>query len=180
MRKKAQSAIEFLVTYGWAFFMVFGFIGVLFYLDVLDVSRMLPDKCEFSSEIECQEKIIREESVPEMEDGKVFVKLVNNLGATMVIDDCYLDIAEMLEDDDLFCQDTKGSCGSGEFNLKGIEWPQGESLVFNFSQCTTHDYGLSAGNKQEVFMTVQYHALGSSPDYLHNITGRIFTRIEEQ
>lgn len=178
--RKAQSAIEFLVTYGWAFLMVLGFIGALFYLDVLDVSRLLPDKCEFSSEIACQEKIVIEESNQGAEDGKVFVKLANNLGASIIIDDCFLSIPEMTEEDDAFCSDTDGICGSGNFNLIGTEWPQGETRTFNFSSCRTKDFGLAAGNKQDVNMIIQYYAVGSSGSYKHNVTGHIFTKIEPQ
>lgn len=45
--KKAQSALEFLTTYGWAFLVILIMIGALSYFGVLDPSRFLPEKCVF-------------------------------------------------------------------------------------------------------------------------------------
>lgn len=179
MNKKAQSAVEFLVTYGWAFLMIFGFIGALFYLNVLDFSRLMPDRCEFSSEIQCEEKILVDETAPSANDGAIFIRLANNLGASLIIDDCFLDIPGSELVDAEFCQSTDGTCGSGNYNLQGSEWTQGTSMLFNFSDCNMNEFGISAGNKQEVTMIIEYHAVGSSEVYKHNVTGRIFTNVEK-
>jgi hypothetical protein len=178
MNRKAQSAVEFLVTYGWAFLMIFGFVGTLFYLDVLDLGRLMPDRCEFSSEIVCEQKIIIEETQPSANDGAIFIKLANNLGASLVIDDCYMNVPEMQLIEDEFCASTDGACGSGNYNLQGSEWAQGTSMLFNFSDCNMDAFGISGGNKQEVTMIIEYHAVGSSEEYKHNVTGRIFTNVE--
>lgn len=41
--KKGQGALEFLMTYGWAFLVIIVMIGALVYLDVLDPTRFTPD-----------------------------------------------------------------------------------------------------------------------------------------
>ena len=43
--KKAQAALEFLMTYGWAILVVLAAIGALAYFGVLSPSNFLPSKC---------------------------------------------------------------------------------------------------------------------------------------
>ena len=43
--KKAQAAMEFLMTYGWAILVVLIAIGALAYFGVLSPERFLPEKC---------------------------------------------------------------------------------------------------------------------------------------
>ncbi|MCX6706727.1 MAG: hypothetical protein NT001_01140 [Candidatus Woesearchaeota archaeon] len=47
MKKKAQAAMEFLMTYGWAILVVLVVIGALAYFGVLSPKKLLPDKCIF-------------------------------------------------------------------------------------------------------------------------------------
>ena len=48
MNKKAQSAMEFLMTYGWAILVVMIVIGAFVYLGVLKPREMVPRQCRFS------------------------------------------------------------------------------------------------------------------------------------
>jgi hypothetical protein len=54
--KKAQSALEFLTTYGWAFLVILIMIGALAYFGILDPSRFLPDKCVVTTGFGCTEQ----------------------------------------------------------------------------------------------------------------------------
>jgi len=47
--KKAQAAMEFLMTYGWAILIVVVVLGALIYLKVLSPDKMMPEKCIFAS-----------------------------------------------------------------------------------------------------------------------------------
>lgn len=49
MHKKAQAAMEFLMTYGWAILVVLVAIGALAYFGVLSPEKLLPEKCIISS-----------------------------------------------------------------------------------------------------------------------------------
>jgi hypothetical protein len=49
MNKKAQAAMEFLMTYGWAILVVLAAIGALVYFGVLSPDKFLPEKCSFPS-----------------------------------------------------------------------------------------------------------------------------------
>lgn len=51
--RKAQAAIEFLMTYGWALLAVLVAIGALAYFGVLDPSKILPERCNFQQELPC-------------------------------------------------------------------------------------------------------------------------------
>ena len=53
MYKKAQAAMEFLMTYGWAILVVLAAIGALAYFGVLSPDRFLPEKCTMPSGIAC-------------------------------------------------------------------------------------------------------------------------------
>ena len=51
--KKAQAAMEFLMTYGWAILVVLAAIAALAYFGVLSPDRFLPEKCTMPSGIAC-------------------------------------------------------------------------------------------------------------------------------
>jgi uncharacterized protein (UPF0333 family) len=51
--KKAQAAMEFLMTYGWAILVVLAAIGALAYFGVLSPDRFLPEKCTLPSGVAC-------------------------------------------------------------------------------------------------------------------------------
>lgn len=53
MFKKAQAAMEFLMTYGWAILVVLAAIAALAYFGVLSPDRFLPEKCTMPSGIAC-------------------------------------------------------------------------------------------------------------------------------
>lgn len=51
--KRAQAALEFLMTYGWAILVVLAAISALAYFGVLSPDRFLPEKCTLPSGIAC-------------------------------------------------------------------------------------------------------------------------------
>ena len=53
MDRKAQAAMEFLMTYGWAILVVLAAIGALAYFDVLSPEKFLPEKCLLEPGIDC-------------------------------------------------------------------------------------------------------------------------------
>ncbi|MBI4438966.1 hypothetical protein HY640_03485 [Candidatus Woesearchaeota archaeon] len=53
MRIKAQAALEFLMTYGWAILIVLGAISALAYFGVLNPDRVLPEQCTFPAGFTC-------------------------------------------------------------------------------------------------------------------------------
>ena|SRR3989344_4349 len=53
--RKAQAAMEFLMTYGWAILVVLVAIGALAYFGVLNPSRFLPNSCTLVPGLSCDE-----------------------------------------------------------------------------------------------------------------------------
>ena len=51
--KKAQAAMEFLMTYGWAILVVLAAVAALAYFGVLSPDRFLPEQCTLPSGMAC-------------------------------------------------------------------------------------------------------------------------------
>ncbi len=60
---KAQAAMEFLMTYGWAIFVVLMVIGALAYFGVLSPTKALPNRCLLPSGFGCDDALVNENSV---------------------------------------------------------------------------------------------------------------------
>ena len=56
MNRKAQAAMEFLMTYGWAILVVLAAIGALAYFGVLSPDKILPERCTGPAGLDCLEK----------------------------------------------------------------------------------------------------------------------------
>jgi hypothetical protein len=80
--RKAQSALEFLTTYGWAFLVILIMIGALAYFGILNPSRYLPERCTATPGISCNEFEISGAANDEI---NVRAVLTNNLGSGIEI-----------------------------------------------------------------------------------------------
>ena len=74
---KAQAAMEFLMTYGWAILVVLIVIGALAYFGVLSPSTLLPEKCTFPVSLSCLDHTVT--------PTYVAVSLQNGAGRDMII-----------------------------------------------------------------------------------------------
>jgi hypothetical protein len=79
MDKRGQTAIEFLMTYGWAILVVMIAIASLTYFGVLNPSRSLPERCLFGNNINCQDSLISISGG----NGALNVSILNGLGMTL-------------------------------------------------------------------------------------------------
>lgn len=75
--KKAQSSFDFLVTYGWAIFILLGAIAAFSYFIGFDFSKNMPESCNFGSDFSC--KAIGNKN------GTLYVELNNFLPKTINI-----------------------------------------------------------------------------------------------
>ena len=53
--KRAQAAMEFLMTYGWAILVVLIVVGALAYFGVLNPSNLIPERCAFPASLTCND-----------------------------------------------------------------------------------------------------------------------------
>lgn len=74
--KKAQAAMEFLMTYGWAILVVLAAIGALAYFGVLSPDRFLPSKCVVTGGFTCTEYKL--DGTTGAEEVRLYLQ--NNLG----------------------------------------------------------------------------------------------------
>ena len=72
--RKGQTALEFLMTYGWAILVVLAAIGALAYFGVLNPTNFLPDQCLATSGFGCQGK-------PVIHMNNISITLNTNVGA---------------------------------------------------------------------------------------------------
>ena len=75
--KRAQAAMEFLMTYGWAILVVLIVIGALAYFGVLSPSTLLPEKCTFPVSLSCLDHSVG--------SNYIAVSLQNGAGRDMTI-----------------------------------------------------------------------------------------------
>ncbi len=73
--KKAQAAMEFLMTYGWAMLVVMAAVGTVAYFGILNPGQLLPDKCGFKAGFDCIDK-----PVVNFNSGEVQLAIKNDLG----------------------------------------------------------------------------------------------------
>lgn len=92
--ERAQAAMEYLLTYGWAIILVLVAISALVYFGVLKPSKMLPGRCQFQIGVECVDYIATSseplarnlESGGEVHDvSPITFNLVNKLGKNVYI-----------------------------------------------------------------------------------------------
>ena len=62
-KRKAQAAMEFLMTYGWAIIVVLVVIAALAYLGILSPAGLLPDRCNFQVGVHCADYSISSEPI---------------------------------------------------------------------------------------------------------------------
>lgn len=78
MIKKAQAAMEFLLTYGWAILVVVVVLVTLVQSGAINTDFLLPDECVLSAEITCVDYSI--------EGSQITVTLRNNFAQGITID----------------------------------------------------------------------------------------------
>jgi len=87
MSKRAQAAMEFLTTYGWAFLVILVMIGALAYFGVLNPQTSVADRCMAPPGFLCENYQLNTESQK--------IRLRNTLGATInIISDTSLRITK--------------------------------------------------------------------------------------
>ncbi|MBI2575401.1 hypothetical protein HYV82_05960 [Candidatus Woesearchaeota archaeon] len=81
MAKKAQAAMEFLMTYGWAILVVLVVIGALAYFGVLSPDTLLPEKCTLPILLNCKDHKVTDTSGTDT----IMLSILNGAGRDMKI-----------------------------------------------------------------------------------------------
>ncbi|MEA3398894.1 MAG: hypothetical protein U9R00_00045 [Patescibacteria group bacterium] len=70
-KTKGQAALEYMITYGWAFIVIIAAISVLGYFGFLNPSKYIPESCEFGEQLKCIDHYVDD-------DGQVIFRFRNN------------------------------------------------------------------------------------------------------
>ena len=154
MFKKSQAALEFLTTYAWAFLVILIMVGALAYFGILSPSKLLPDRCNFGSEITCVDYTLGTTTLD--------LRLKNAVGEPIVIE-TYAVTSDAV---------TPFSC-TGEPGI--TDWNSGNTTDFGWSSCTGG--GFVSGEKGKVSVTIKYYLAKSSAAYSHEVSGEVFTTV---
>lgn len=158
MHKKSQAALEFLTTYAWAFLVILIMIGALAYFGILSPSSLLPERCNFGTEFECDDFIVDT-------TNSLDIKLINNVGEAIAVSGFEI-----------------GSEGAESLSCSGAtnpsSWDPGAPHDFK-STCTNWDTaGFVPGEKGKVLITLTYNTLRSGSGYPHQVKGEVFATVQ--
>jgi hypothetical protein len=163
MVKKGQGALEFLMTYGWAFLVILIMIGALAYFGILNPKQFLPDRCSFGSEIQCRDYWLNE--------SEVKMKLVNNVGSTIEI----INITASTPDG-YFCANNTIWFNSTDKDFTQANWQEGSTKDVTLNLC--QNGGVQSGDKFKFNIVVEWFDTKSSQTYSHTTSGEIFRAVE--
>lgn len=186
MSKKAQSGLEFLMTYGWAFLICVLVIVALYSFGILDFMNWIPSYCTFDSgNVECSayvvDSYIEDISDKPTDDGYVLLQLTNLFNKPVVITGC-----KAHYDDQPFCIDeltektsftTEGQ--NDQFiNCSKTVWAENEALNLKLTSCEFDAYALEPGKKRKISIDLTYYPNQYGPAFTKTISGDVFTKIE--
>lgn len=178
IKKKAQASFEFLATYGWVLVGVLGAIGLLFYFNVFDPQRYLPEDCEFGQNIRCEDFSIRRVTQGNFDMN---IKLKNNLEKPIELVD-----VTVLDDDNiqLNCPNAELFC---PFNSNQVNWTISSPTVFagkwgvgkSCKLTINCDKFLVADTKTTILVTLKFRRQTILDDAAnHTIKGKLFANIQ--
>jgi hypothetical protein len=155
--RKAQAALEFLTTYGWAFLVILVMIGALAYFGVLNPSNLLPPRCMFSPEIQCLEHQIRGNVGG---NGYLAFRVRNNVGQMASFTFNATDVA------------TNEGCTSVGIIGGGTDIKAGRIMVVNCTFPST----LPVGDRRKFEVSLNYTKSGGA--YTTPVKGEIYGEIQ--
>jgi len=174
MLKKSQAALEFLTTYAWAFLVILIMVGALAYFGILNPSKLLPDRCNFGSEIACDKNRM---IVNNINDGTLTMRMTNNFGTAVIVNRSNTNITT-----DILSAGTCNPQIEGEIIPKnppsepGYVWPAGTTITFS-ADCTG---GTNLVEKEKIKMNIEigYYPASAGLNYGKIIFGEIFTTVQ--
>ncbi|HJO01810.1 MAG TPA: hypothetical protein QF458_02715 [Candidatus Woesearchaeota archaeon] len=171
-KKRSQAALEFLTTYAWAFLVILIMVSALAYFGILNPFKLLPDRCNFGSEIGCDKnKMIFKDS----DIGTLQMVLINNFGTTVKVQSTTEAIADV---DVGTCTVKIADIGvaAAEIPEEGFTWDAGASLQFNVDCDAGED--LVAEEKMKMRVEIDYYPAGAGSTYAKVVYGDMFGAIQ--
>lgn len=153
--KRGQAALEYLVTYGWAFLAILVVLGALAYFGFLNPGRYLPSRCDFGVQLECIDFILQDTSPEQLQ-----LQFRNSFG-----DDINITAVQPLE------------CGSGSTYSPSIRIAKGDVSSIVTMTYDPLDECLLEGERQSVVLNVTFRR-DKSNSPVHGVIGEIFSTVQ--
>ncbi|MDO8555865.1 MAG: hypothetical protein Q7R96_01680 [Nanoarchaeota archaeon] len=154
MQKKGQSAMEFLMTYGWAILVVLIAIGALAYFGVLNPAKFLPSQCILFPGLSCSNFKV----------GASTASFVVQNGAGQNLGDLNITISNP----------NQGSCTTNSTATANIT--DGATSTYTIT-CAAGTFG-SPGDRYKADLNVSYYDGTGSNKIYHIKKGSIVTQVE--
>ena len=151
--KRAQAAMEFLMTYGWAILVVLIVVGALAYFGVLNPQNLIPEKCVFPTQLSCSDWRIVSGAA-----GTIQMILTNGGGKDMTLWNVNATSIAIIP--------TMG-CGVTNFPIKS-----GETKTLLISACNIDATKASTKTKYAIEMNYSY----TDSTFYHEMNGELFAK----
>jgi len=199
--KKGQGALEFLMTYGWAFLVILIMIAALTYFGVLNPSKWLPDRCNFGSDTTCEKGAFAIFAVQGDCGGAdvgcagagltgadtIRLVLKNNLGQSVYVTDgdvesevlTWVPATPGVSGDEFFVITTEDQDDINELNGAvddTVLWPDGTKMTVGID--ADDGDNLVSGDKVKISVSFKWFPLGSDDSYAHTTKGEIYAVVQ--
>lgn len=161
MQKRAQSALEFLTTYAWAFIVMIIVISTIAYFGILRPQKILPDRCSFGVEFSCLDHKISST------DNQLKIKLKNNIASPITISAISLSSESA----------TKYACTLPPSEGYPANWQSGNITDLTFTGCNTAAAGFVQSEKGKVLMKITYYDVKSGSSFSRDVQGEVFAAV---
>jgi hypothetical protein len=179
MMKKAQAAMEFLMTYGWAILVVLVVIGALAYFGVLNPQTLLPERCELEQGVYCKDHQVTAAT------DTVTLRLENGRGHGIMIADV------TAESEELGFTSAAGTACTVDFATgtpppeswsgkpgRHIESGGASSINITCPNPPGIDSSLIGAGKKKFQLTVTWYSDDSDISFSHTMQGNLIANIE--
>ncbi len=148
VNKRGQSALEFLMTYGWAILIILVMIAALVYFGVFNPSRLTPEKCVAVPGFGCSDYQLRVGGLTSN------FKLQNSKGDSVTLASA---TTFNMSNSQGWCSNTAGATSWGADQVLDVSFP---------SSCSASAgqplYNIAVGDKAKVLISFDYTPKGGS------------------
>ena len=160
-KRKAQAAMEFLMTYGWALLVVLVAIAALALFGILSPSRFLPDRCDVGTGLMC----VDFNAVPTANGNAANITIFLNNGVGQTLRDVRLTATE--------CRDEDGALVGVSTFVGNIA--EGRTFRIELNDC----YGTAPASRFRSELVMTYNSSVEGEVIEHMRRGAISVQVQE-
>lgn len=178
--KKAQAAVEYLMTHGWALLVLTAIVVLIYSMGVFNPSRYVRQECFFQPDLNCPSFLLAKDS----QGYTLTFSVANGFGFDVMVDEIKITTTDLGRRGEYTYT---GSCASGICSTSGL-FKTGQLLNVTFpikeSESTP-----DRGTTEQIKISISYRNCGTDPEYTgtpetcangspHVVSGRIVANVE--